>query len=347
MGFMSPSNHRFHLNVTGICNLDCSHCYQENHSGKPIPLEQLQELLQRFQAFRKLKGDKGKGILTIGGGEPTTRRDLEEVFRLARRHRFTIRLVANATLLDLERARSLRRAGLRFAQVSLDGVTESSHEAIRGKHTWQRTMAGIMALRQAGIIVILSMVLLPDHNLQESHLLLDLSRSLRVWGVKYQRVIPRGHAALNLETRGEFHQAFVRILEHAAAIKYKRLLMLFDPLAHDLPNLYPELCRKILFLNTALCQCDRTEIIEVDGNGDVSFCRVGQKLGNLWEQDLASIWEHDMLQQIRGKTPQGGCHGCSAWSNCRGGCPAVTFGAYADIAAPDQACPKWARHPAR
>lgn len=341
---MSSSNHRFHLNVTGICNLSCAHCYQENHSAKPIPLKQLDELLRRFQEFRKIKGDKDRGILTIGGGEPTTRRDLEDVIRLARRHRFTVRLVTNATIIDLERARSLRKAGLRFVQVSLDGTTEQSHEAIRGKGSWQRTMAGIAALRRAGMIVFLSMVLFPDHNLQECHLLLDLARSLGVWGAKYQRVIQRGHAALNLKTHGEFHQAFVRILEHAAAIKYKRLLMFFDPLAHDLPNLYPDLCRKILFLSTDLCQCDRTDIVEVEGNGDVSFCRLGHKLGNIWEQDLASIWEHDLLQQIRGRTARGACQGCSAWDSCRGGCPAASFATHADIAAPDEACPSWTRY---
>lgn len=338
----SKPSHRFHLNLTGVCNLSCSHCYQDDHTGKPIPLEQVEAILQKLQAFRASHGAKGRGILTISGGEPTTRRDLEDIIRLARRHRFTLRMVTNATMIDPVRARSLRKAGLRMVQVSLDGATEATHEGVRGKGTWKRTLAGIQALRQAGIMVVLSMVLIPDLNLQEAPMLLDLSRELKVWGVKYQRLVERGHAALSLQTQGEFHQAFVRILEHAAAIKYRRLLMFFEPLAHNLPSLYPELCRKVLFLVTDMCHCDRTELVEVDYNGDVYYCRVGQKLGNLWEAELSEIWEHDLLRQIRTKAPQGSCSGCSAWERCRGGCPAVTYGLQRDVTAPDYACPAWA-----
>ncbi|MBM3269250.1 MAG: radical SAM protein [Candidatus Sericytochromatia bacterium] len=334
--------HRFHLNLTGVCNLACTHCYQDDHTGKPIPLPQVEEILRKFQAFRQYHGEKGRGNLTIAGGEPTSRRDLEDVIRLTRRYGFTLRMVTNATMIDLSRAKALRRAGLKMVQVSLDGATPETHEAVRGRNSWDRTLKGIEALRKAGIFVILSMVLMPDHNLHEAPLLLDLSRRLKVWGVKYQRLVQRGHAALNLQTQGEFHACFVRILEHANAIKYRRFLMFFEPLAHNLPNLYPELCKGLWMLVTDMCHCDQTELMEVDYNGDVFYCRVGERLGNVWQDDLVDVWEHPILQTIRSREAKGSCSGCQVWDNCRGGCPAVTFGLHQDVLAPDHACPAWA-----
>jgi MoaA/NifB/PqqE/SkfB family radical SAM enzyme len=40
-------------------------------------------------------------------------------------------LVTNGALVERERAPSLRRAGLAIAQVSLDGVDEADHRAVR------------------------------------------------------------------------------------------------------------------------------------------------------------------------------------------------------------------------
>ena len=333
--------HRFHLNLTGVCNLACTHCYQDDHTGKPIPLPQIEEILRKLQAFRAYHGEKGKGHLTIAGGEPTTRRDLEDVIKLTRQYNFSLRMVTNATMIDLKRAKAMRRAGLKMVQVSLDGATRETHEAIRGKLSWDRTMKGIEALRKAGIFVILSMVMIPDHNLHECPALLDLSRKLGVWGVKFQRLVQRGHAAVNLKTQGQFYETFVKILKHAVDIKYKRFLMFFEPLAHNLPNLHPELTKKLFLLVTDMCHCDQTELMEVDYNGDVYYCRVGERLGNVWEHDLVEVWEHPILNTIRTKMAKGACSGCDAWDDCRGGCPAVTYGLHEDVTAPDYACPAW------
>ncbi len=333
---------RFHLDVTGVCNLACSHCYQDDHVGRPLALEDVDRILAMFDRMRRHHGDRGEGFLTLGGGEPTTHPDLAEVIKLAKRYNFTSRLVTNATLIDLPRAWALRRAGLKMVQVSLDGATRETHEAIRGPRSWDRAIAGISALRKARMVVILNAVMIPGHNLGEIPRLLDLSRQLGVWGIKVQRVVPRGHAARGLVTRGDFHQTLVALLERAVSIRYRRLIMLFDPLAHNLPNLYPELTRRLWFLSTDMCHCDRTELVEVDVDGAISYCRVGQKLGNVWEDDLIDVWaNHPLLGAIRERGPRGACGSCAAWSGCRGGCPAVTHGLLQDASAPDLACPAW------
>ncbi|MBI5212999.1 MAG: radical SAM protein [Nitrospirae bacterium] len=347
LSFGETLHHRFHLNVTVVCNLACAHCYQENHTGKPVPMPQIEEILRKLQAFRAYRGEGGRGYLTLSGGEPATRRDLPDIIRLAIKYGFMSRIVTNATMIDMKLAKELRNAGLRLAQVSLDGAAKETHETIRGKNSWDRTMNGIEALCRAGIFVVLSMALIPGRNMHEAPLMLDLSRRLKVWAVKYQRLIPRGSAPLNLDTQGEFHRTFVCIIERAVEIKYRRFIMLFDPLAHNLPNLYPGLCKRLYLLITDMCRCDRTRLMEVDYNGDIYYCRVGMALGNIWTDDLAVVWEHPLLRNIRVKTSRGACSCCAVWNRCGGGCPAVTYGLHKDISAPDYACPSWTQRSER
>jgi len=322
--------HRFHLNVTEKCNIRCLHCYWEAYGQHPDPsLETIDQILMKFRALAIAYRERGRRLLTIGGGEPTVRKDLPDIIRLAVRRGFRVRLVTNAVVIDDAMARKLKASGLKIAQVSLDGACEATHDRVRGKGNWARSMRGIAALKKAGIFVVLSYVVLPGVNMDEAPLLLDLVQRLKVAGAKFARPVREGQAVLHqIGVEGDYWSAFKRIVEHAGTIKYKRLLMFFDPLAHLLPIEEPKHTKGLWGLATDLCQCDNTELIEVNGSsGDVYYCRIRHKLGNIWEQDLTELWQtHPLLVGLRRKTPKGACSGCSAWKNCRGGCPAVVHG---------------------
>jgi radical SAM protein with 4Fe4S-binding SPASM domain len=343
-------SHRFHLNVTEKCNIRCVHCYWEEYGAHPDPsLETIGEILARFKKLGKAHGERGRHVLTIGGGEPTMRKDLADIIRLAVRRRFRVRLVTNAVKITEEMARSYKQAGLKIAQVSLDGACEATHDSVRGKGNWARSMEGIAALKKAGIFVVLSYVVLPGINMEEAPLLLDLAQRLRVAGAKFARPVREGQAVIHgVNIEGDYWTAFKRIVEHARAIRYKRLLLFFDPLAHLLPVAEPKQTKGLWGLATDLCQCDNTELVEVNGStGDVYYCRIRHKLGNLWEQDLVDLWRsHPVLVGLRRKTPGGACDGCSSWKSCRGGCPAVVHGNTGLTLIQDQDCPKVQEQPA-
>lgn len=137
-------------------------------------------------------------------------------------------------------------------------------------------MRGIAALKKAGIFVVLSYVVLPGLNMEEAPQLLDLVQKLEVAGAKFARPVREGQAVLHqIGVEGDYWSAFKRILEHAGRIEYKRLLMFFDPLAHLLPIEEPRHTKGLGGLATDLCQCDNTELIEVNGSsGDVYYCRI-------------------------------------------------------------------------
>ena len=123
--------------------------------------------------------------------------------------------------------------------------------------------------------------------------------------------------------------------------------MFFDPLAHLLPIEEPKRTKGLWGLATDLCQCDNTELIEVNGgSGDVYYCRIRAKLGNIWNDDLVKLWQsHPILVGIRRKDAAGACKGCSAWKACRGGCPAVTYGNTGETLVQDSDCHKVQEQP--
>jgi radical SAM protein with 4Fe4S-binding SPASM domain len=322
--------HRFHLNVTEKCNIRCVHCYWEEYGKHPDPsLETIDEILSKFKKLGKAYGERSRHVLTLGGGEPTVRKDLADIIRLAVRRRFQVRLVTNAVIIDDEMATTLKKAGLKVAQVSLDGACEATHDRVRGPGNWARSMRGIQALKKAGVFVVLSYVILPGLNMDEAPLLLDLVQKLKVAGAKFARPVREGQAVIRrIGVQGDYWGTFKRILDHANEIKFKRLLMFFDPLAHLLPIEEPKRTKGLWGLATDLCQCDNTELIEVNGgSGDIYYCRIRQTLGNIFQDDLVKVWQsHPMLVGLRRKAPEAACKGCSAWKACRGGCPAVVYG---------------------
>jgi hypothetical protein len=130
----------------------------------------------------------------------------------------------------------------------------------------------------------------------------------------------KGQAALHaIRVDGDYLGAFRRIMDHAHAIRYRRLLLFFDPLAHLLPLQQPRKHSGLWGLATDLCQCNNTELIEVNGgSGDVYYCRIRVKLGNLWQQPLAELWHHHtLLNQLRRKVPK------AAVTDARPGPPAA------------------------
>jgi radical SAM protein with 4Fe4S-binding SPASM domain len=342
--------HRFHLNVTEKCNIRCVHCYWEAYGKNPDPsLNTIARILDQFKQLADSYYETGRHMLTLGGGEPTLRTDLEDIIRLCVRRGFRVRLVTNAVALDADRAVALRKSGLEVVQVSLDGASEETHDRVRGKGNWRRSMAGIAALKQARLCTVLSYVLLPGINLDEAPLLLDLARRLKVAGVKFARPVREGQAALHgIRVDGDYLGTFRKIIDHANATRYRRLLLFFDPLAHLLPLQQPRNISGLWGLATDLCQCNNTELIEVNGgSGDVYYCRVRAKLGNLWQQSLTELWHHhDLLNQIRRKTPEGRCRNCKVWNGCRGGCPAVVHGNTGQILLQDDDCSAVRRQPA-
>lgn len=111
--------------VTMRCNARCSFCdyWKTPSSAKATEVAEFGEIARHFSPM----------LVTFTGGEPTLRRDLEDIVASVRKAvRFTyVQLITHAGMLSVERAKSLWDAGVDQFNISLDYLDER-HDVARG-----------------------------------------------------------------------------------------------------------------------------------------------------------------------------------------------------------------------
>ena len=113
-----------------------------------MTLAEIQRVILVFKNEAKIP------FFSFTGGEPLLRRDLEDMIVFARRHGLQVNLITNATLVDKKRARSLYRAGVRTAQVSLESPDAETHDLLAARPgAYAATLEGIAHLQAAGVSV--------------------------------------------------------------------------------------------------------------------------------------------------------------------------------------------------
>ncbi len=163
------------LHINNGCNLECTHCLVSSGPGKDpgLPYERLVVLLDHAARM-------GVERLYITGGEPLLRRDLGSlVTRATDVHGQEVIVLTNATFVSgrvKETLRSLDPRRVRF-QVSVDGATATTNDAIRGAGTFEKAVSGASELAELGFDISLSTVPTED-NLHELPRLPELARSV-------------------------------------------------------------------------------------------------------------------------------------------------------------------------
>jgi len=113
------------LAVTNRCGYNCWHCYNAGRSQQDVALADLQATAAALQRL-------GVVHVTLTGGEPLLRNDLEEVVAAFDDSTY---LSLNTTGAGLTRARAeaLRRNGMFACGVSIDSTDAAVHDRMRGK----------------------------------------------------------------------------------------------------------------------------------------------------------------------------------------------------------------------
>jgi len=134
------------LEATHRCNFKCSHCYITGGQTGPEADK------AGFTAILRSIADSGAMTIGFTGGEPLMRDDIFGLLEAARDAGFRPLLYTNASLITASKARRLKSLGIAKVLVSMHGATESGFERVTGiKGSFRKTMAGISALRAAGL----------------------------------------------------------------------------------------------------------------------------------------------------------------------------------------------------
>lgn len=155
------------ISVTDKCNLRCIYCMPA--SG--IISKPHEDLLTFEEIARIVKIGAGLGIskIRLTGGEPLIRRGIVRLVALLGRTNGIedISLTTNAVLLK-EYANSLKEAGLRRINISLDSLREDRYKFITRQGDLTQALEGIKAASEAGFVNLkINVLLLGEVNRDE------------------------------------------------------------------------------------------------------------------------------------------------------------------------------------
>lgn len=150
-----------HFEVTMRCNAHCGFCdyWKTDASAKANELASYADAARFFNPM----------LVTFTGGEPTLRRDLEELVAEVDRAISLkyITLITHGAMLNADRARSLWRAGVNQFNISLDYLDER-HDQQRGiPGLSRRILNTVPAMRTAGIDGIRFNTVIKNDNLDQ------------------------------------------------------------------------------------------------------------------------------------------------------------------------------------
>lgn len=326
----------FQWHITNHCNLRCAHCYQEGYQSHDLKLEKLLCIANDITTSLKKWDMLGRVALT--GGEPflspnvfTLLTFLENDDRIKE-----LAVLTNGTCTTDEHVEKLQRyEKLSEIQVSLDGATEETHDAVRGKGSFEKATEAIRKLREANIKTAV-MFTLTKQNKSEAIQMLDLSEQLGVDAVTIERVTPCGNSTTqDILTADEIRSIYETITVRANSIT---------------SGLKVRRARPLWALTEHLNGCDNKPLggfcpvgftaLTILHDGTVLPCRrLNIPIGNLLEEKLFKIWYgSEVLWRIRDKNNlQGKCNGCENIARC-GGCRAIAYETTGDCMGEDIQC---------
>jgi mycofactocin radical SAM maturase len=321
MGLTAPVNVTWEVSYT--CNLSCIHCLSDS-GRKPKGELSTEQCIQVIDQMADMKVFQ----FNIGGGEPFMRPDFLDIMEYAHSKGIVTCISTNGTLIDEETARRLDKQ-LVYIQVSLDGATPASNDAIRGKGSYEKAISALRHLSKRGIEVSINTVL-TRHSFPELDALVELAAN---YGAKLRvsRFRPAGRGK---ETWSKLNVTQEQMVDFSnwlgGHLKVSTGDSFFSVSTEE---------RRSLGLN--MCgACKLTCCLSPQGA--VFPCAFLQEpefqAGRLPEQSLAEIWESSPIFASFRQLEIKSCESCHRFDMCHGGCPAIAYHMKKKLGIPDPEC---------
>jgi pyrroloquinoline quinone biosynthesis protein E len=324
--------------LTHRCPLQCPYC------SNPLALEGAGGELTTAEWQDVLRQAARLGVLQLhlSGGEPTVRRDLEDIVATAAEVGLYTNLITAGVLLSRARLEELAARGLEHVQISIQDVDRANADRIahyEGAHAKKRQLAGWV--REIGLALTINS---PVHrqNLDRLAEIIDFAADvgagrLEVAHIQYYGWALRNRAAL-MPTRAQVRRS-MEIVEEARE-RLKGVLVI-DFVVPDYYATWPKPC---------MGGWGRG-IVNVTPSGKVLPCHAAETIpglvfDNVRDRPLADIWLNGQaFQKYRGTDwmleP---CRSCERREIDWGGCRCQAFALAGDARAADPACVKSERH---
>jgi radical SAM protein with 4Fe4S-binding SPASM domain len=307
--------------LTYRCNERCRFCYAAcgDSPCRSIPGGEGNELStdEWKRIIRMLKDSAKIPFFSFTGGEPLLRLDLEELASYAKSLGLRTNLITNGSLASVARAASIKAAGIDTAQVSLESPDPSIHDALCGVDgAWKRTLAGIEALKGAGVSVQTNSTI-TRANAASLESLPSLLKKLGIGRFSMNLFIPSGRGLDNGDlflTYSEVGRVVdsVRRRAHGEGLTFlwysPTPYCIYNPVARGLGNK----------------SCAAADgLIHVDPRGEILPCSSwAESLGAPLTSSFESIWFSERASFMKNKRfAPAECEACASFAACQGACP--------------------------
>jgi 12,18-didecarboxysiroheme deacetylase len=340
-------------NITRRCNLKCVHCYAHAKNislDSELSTQQGKNLLDDLAAF-------GVPVILFSGGEPLTRKDLPELAAYAVKKGMRAVISTNGTLITPQKAQTLKKIGLSYVGISLDGM-EEINDRFRGvKGAFRSALEGIENCKKAGIKVGLRFTINKS----------NVAEIPKIFQLLEERDIPRA-CFYHLVYSGRGTDLVNEDLSHQESRKAVDLIMDLTKKLHDKghskevltvdnhadgPYLYlrllrenPERAREVLELlqmNEGNSSGIGIGCISWDGEVHADQFWRHYSFGNVKDRPFSEIWtdtSDPLMKKLKEKKKhaKGRCAACKWLDICAGNFRVRSEAVTGDIWAPDPAC---------
>jgi mycofactocin radical SAM maturase len=260
------------------------------------------------------------------------RPDFFDLVGYAVERRVGVKFSTNGTRLTAERARQLAAMDYLDVQVSIDGATAPTNDAVRGEGSFAAARRAMDNLAAAGFGAFKVSVVVTRQNVEELDALAAIADSYGAQ-LRLTRLRPSGRAVDSWDTL------------HPTAAQQRRLYhwLLERPgvLTGDSFFHLSALGEPLDGLN--LCGAGRVVCL-IDPVGDVYACPfvIDRQFlaGNVRDPGgFATVWRSSSLfESLREPQSAGACASCGSFDACRGGCMAAKFFTGLPLDGPDPEC---------
>jgi len=299
--YMAPRPLDVICEISYLCNLECPTCFR--WTSKPDEHELTAE--QWKIVLAKLKAWLGPFNLTFTGGEPFLRTDILDVFRFASANEIVTGVVSNGSLIDKALAKRIVDSGLDGLTLSLNSLIPDVHNKTRGTNSaFDEVMRAIdnladrdgMRLVLSTTIVKESIAGLPD--------VIEFARSRGLYGVNFQPIMPattlpvfnKNGQAMKVSV-GAPYRNLLKEKENSLIDDVFARLLSMKAAGYPILNSAEHLTEIAKYLKEPTSPAILEKVckvgiknLNIDPFGNVRLCSIMGIVGNILEDDPATIW---------------------------------------------------------